>query len=839
MIRTKQIKNIPKVITNKSKNSSTTVTKNSTKKSIGINTVELQVLLDNTPMGVYLIDSEFTILAVNPIALPIFGKIPHLIGRNLDKVMHELWSKIYADEVIQLFRHTLITGEPYYTPERIEKRRDSGVIEYYEWQINRIPLPNGRNGVVCYFRDVSAQTFNRLALLKSEEKYRTLFESIDEGFCLLEILFDDLDKAYDYVFLEANAAFQKQSSLSDVVGRSILEIVPDLEPQWIKMYGQVAKTGEPIRFEADVVSMARFFDIYAFNSGVNKVAVVFNDITERKRQEHHAAFLTELTEALAFLESPDEIVRITGQLLSAHLDIGFFNVVDVKLDRGEDPAEARFTITSSWEREGLINPHTSYRAGDYLSEEFLRAARAGETIVVHDTDTDPRADAQAHRAIGMRAYVSVPILKDNMWPGLITVLTPAPRDWRPDEVELIVNLVHRVFLRIERARAEEELRESENRLKLALDAAEIGTFLWYPQEDRTEEDARLLTLLGVHDGVNLTLKHYLVTKIHPDDRDKYAKAVEHAINPNGNRKLNLDYRIYHQDGSLHWVHIFGNVYFSEEIPSRALKMYGMVLDITDRKRSENEQRQQFEMEKQMELLTAQRNALIKISKAKDEFIALASHQLRTPATAVKQYISLLRDNYAGPLNTAQSEFLKTAYNSNERQLTVINDLLKTAQIDSNTYSFDKKYHNIVSIVAGAIDDLQANFKLRNQTIILNSTDKIIPIMVDPTEIKLVIVNILENASKYSYPDTEIIVFIEKKVKYLHISVTDNGVGINKDNKQRIFDKFTRIDNELSDTVSGSGLGLYWVKQIVEMHNGIITVTSELKKGSTFTVKLPL
>ena len=120
-------------------------------------TTQFETLLNEAPLGVYLVDADFKIQAVNPTALPVFGDIPNLVGRDFDEVIRILWPKHHADEVVRLFRHTLETGEPYMTPEHIEERRDRKVREYYEWRINRIPLPEGRFGVVCYFSDISAQ----------------------------------------------------------------------------------------------------------------------------------------------------------------------------------------------------------------------------------------------------------------------------------------------------------------------------------------------------------------------------------------------------------------------------------------------------------------------------------------------------------------------------------------------------------------------------------------------------------------------------------------------------------------------------------------------------------
>jgi PAS domain S-box-containing protein len=120
-------------------------------------TTQFETLLNEAPLGVYLVDADFKLQAVNPTARPVFGDIPDLVGRDFDEVIHILWPEDYADEIARLFRHTLETGEPFVTPEQIEERRDRKVREYYEWRINRIPLPEGRYGVVCYFRDISAQ----------------------------------------------------------------------------------------------------------------------------------------------------------------------------------------------------------------------------------------------------------------------------------------------------------------------------------------------------------------------------------------------------------------------------------------------------------------------------------------------------------------------------------------------------------------------------------------------------------------------------------------------------------------------------------------------------------
>jgi PAS domain S-box-containing protein len=121
-------------------------------------TQQFETLINQAPLGVYLVDADFKIRSVNPVALPVFGAIPGgIVGRDFEEIIHILWQKDFADEIVRIFRHTLATGEPYVSPERIEQRKDRGITEYYEWRIDRIVLPDGRYGIVCYFRDILAQ----------------------------------------------------------------------------------------------------------------------------------------------------------------------------------------------------------------------------------------------------------------------------------------------------------------------------------------------------------------------------------------------------------------------------------------------------------------------------------------------------------------------------------------------------------------------------------------------------------------------------------------------------------------------------------------------------------
>lgn len=239
------------------------------------------------------------------------------------------------------------------------------------------------------------------------------------------------------------------------------------------------------------------------------------------------------------------------------------------------------------------------------------------------------------------------------------------------------------------------------------------------------------------------------------------------------------------------------------------------------------------------LLKQQNDELRQLNKSKEEFIALASHQLRTPATGVKQYVGMLLEGYAGELNKNQREFLERAYESNERQLSLINDLLQIVRIDANKLELIKRSTDLVLLVEAARHEQERTFSARDQTVTLRLTTPTLHAPVDTLRFRMVIDNILDNASKYSPPGTTVTIVIRSEGDMACIEVRDQGVGIANADFNKLFQKFSRIDNPLSIAVGGNGLGLYVAKKIIDAHGGTISVASRLHKGTSFTIRIPL
>jgi two-component system sensor histidine kinase VicK len=228
---------------------------------------------------------------------------------------------------------------------------------------------------------------------------------------------------------------------------------------------------------------------------------------------------------------------------------------------------------------------------------------------------------------------------------------------------------------------------------------------------------------------------------------------------------------------------------------------------------------------------------IALENAKNEFIALASHQLRTPATGVKQYIGMLLEGYAGKLTQAQEQFLNTANESNDRQLRIIDDLLKVAALQSGTIVANKQKTDLVALTKSVIAEQATKFKSSRQQLLFEHESPKLHAEVDNALFRMVLENLIDNAHKYTYEGKKILVKIRNRANKIEITVKDEGTGINEADIDKLFQKFSRIDNPLSISAGGNGLGLYWVQQIIDLHSGTITVTSKLGIGTTFTITI--
>jgi PAS domain S-box-containing protein len=300
--------------------------------------------------------------------------------------------------------------------------------------------------------------------------------------------------------------------------------------------------------------------------------------------------------------------------------------------------------------------------------------------------------------------------------------------------------------------------------------------------------------------------------MHPDDYTRCSEVFEDAFTRR--REYSLEYRFRRDDGAYRWVRETGIPRYSAE--GKFEGFIGSCIDVHETKMHE---------------------------QRKDDFIRMASHELKTPVTSIKGYVQLLltmfRD-YETSNATISSKTIQTSLSTIDKQIIKLNrlmsELLDLSRIDSGKLELKMQKFDLVDLVKETVDDVQQTTK--HQIVVNNKTD--CKFFGDKDRIGQVLLNLLTNAIKYSPKTNSIEIDVYQPAQNtVSISVTDHGIGIDKKDHEKIFERFYRVEGKTEQTYPGFGIGLFIASEIISRHNGTISVQSEKSKGSTFTFNLPI
>ena len=368
-------------------------------------------------------------------------------------------------------------------------------------------------------------------------------------------------------------------------------------------------------------------------------------------------------------------------------------------------------------------------------------------------------------------------------------------------------------------RAKQALEQSEQRLRIALDAARLGAWQLDLGSGRLECTALCKADFGLTHDEELSYERAFQI-IHPEDRELVRAAVERAVSEH--ELYRAEYRTVWRDQSLHWILASGRANYG--LDGKPYNMVGVTLDITERKNAE--------VERERLLINAQ-----EANRLKDEFLATVSHELRTPLNAVLGWTHLLRSNNLD--KEGRTRALETIERNARSQQQLIEDLLDVSRIITGKLRLDVRPVEPSTFIDGAIEAVRPAAKAKEIRITRISDDTIPFISGDPARLQQVVWNLLSNAIKFTPPGGQVEVKLERVAQQVEITVTDSGQGISAEFLPFVFERFRQADMKTTRAHGGLGLGLAIVRQLVELHGGTVDVRSPGEaQGSTFIVRLP-
>jgi len=701
-------------------------------------------------------------------------------------------------------------------------------------------------GVILVFRDVTEERRAEHALRESEERYSQLFSTMTEGVALHEIICAEDGSPSDYRFLAINPAFEALTGLvaEQTIGRTVRELLPDIEQEWIDRYGYVALTGEPITFTQFAESLGRSYDVVAYSPRHGQFAALFKDITELKQTQ---AALDNMLVALT--SANDAEIKKQKMLLSLHEvqnELSRQSSVEGLCRAAVECARKQlgFDRASLWfvdeTAKMVVGSYGIDERGHLRDERGIRLIVSPQSVMGQVLGQKARVIVEdrtklhdAHAAVvgtGMHAIAA-------LWDGgevigclsVDNLLSGTPiRQQDSEFLELYATMVGHLYTQKQYLEA---LRETAEQLNLVLDSAQLGTFSFQPDTDIVIWNDRAKQLWGfpADTPINRTT---MTERIHPEDRPRVEQMIRAALLSGTSGDYTAEYRIVWPDDSIHWLLAKGQCDFTGTgAESRATRLLGIFLDITERKRVE-------------EALRVSEQHMYQASKMESigQLAGGIAHDFNNILTGIIGMVHIAADNLATehPARTDLDEILALA----NRAANLTRQLLAF----SRRQPIEPRPLDINCLITQILKMLQ---RLIGEEIALDVqlTSEYCIAVADLGQLEQVLVNLAVNArdamptggtlriatAKVEFRPEQIAVNPEiRPGSYVSISVTDTGHGMDPVIQQHIFEPFFTT----KEVGKGTGLGLATVYGIIKQHNGIILVNSALDQGTTFQIYLP-
>jgi PAS domain S-box-containing protein len=665
---------------------------------------------------------------------------------------------------------------------------------------------------------------------ESEEKYRALFDSIDEGFCVVEVLFDDADNPVDYRFLDVNRVFEKQTGIKNAIGHRMREIAPAHEEHWFQIYGQIALTGEPRRFENPADALGRFYDVYAFRIGrpeQRHVAILFNDITERKQADEalrvdiseRTRIEKDLKAANAFLDAIIEHIPLVLFLKEAK------SLRYVRLNRaGED--------LLGWPKETFIGKNDYDLWPRPQAEFFVEKDR--ETLKGKMIDIAEESIQTRHQGVRILHTKKVPILDAAGHPmfllGISEDITERRRIEKEQQFLADVSVALSASLEYEETLA--------NVARLA-----VQNFADWSAVDVIDEEGKFSRLkVASADPAQAAL--CAVLEQMPRDRDlphlmrsviesKRPIVVEHVTRP---------YIESHARGPAHLQALLATgvtSFVAVPLLVRGQPLGALFLGSSTLPHVMGQRDLRLAEALAYRAATAIENARLYRSSVhathlRDQLLGVVAHDLRNPLSAILAQLWALRPHGAKSERRSVKP-VQVIERAAKRMNRLIQDLLDVAVMESGQLTIERAQLAPRDLIVGAVDMERPLASSSSLELRVDLDGDLPDIWGDKDRLLQVFENLIGNAIKFTKAGGRITVGAASRDHEVVFRVADTGAGIAPENLPRVFDRFWQGSRAGR---AGAGLGLPITKGIVEAHRGRIWVESVAGSGSTFFFTIP-